>query len=74
MNRMFRIIWSTALGAWVVASERATLRGKSGGNGGNGGGSRAMLASASERVRWRSAAGRRLLPLKPTLGSDRFNW
>jgi fibronectin-binding autotransporter adhesin len=31
MNRVFRIIWSRALRAWVVASELATARGKAGG-------------------------------------------
>ena len=31
MNRVFRIIWSRALHTWVVASELATRRGKSGG-------------------------------------------
>ncbi|MCD9121135.1 autotransporter outer membrane beta-barrel domain-containing protein [Cupriavidus sp. UGS-1] len=31
MNHVFRIIWSQALGSWVVASEVATPRGKSGG-------------------------------------------
>lgn len=30
MNHVFRVIWSTALGAWVVASESATRRGRSG--------------------------------------------
>jgi len=32
MNRVFRIIWSRALHTWVVASELATRRGKSGGH------------------------------------------
>lgn len=32
MNRMFRVIWSTALGGWVVASELTARRGKSGGD------------------------------------------
>ncbi|WP_051885422.1 autotransporter-associated beta strand repeat-containing protein [Lysobacter antibioticus] len=31
MNRIFRILWSHALNAWVVVSELATSRGKSGG-------------------------------------------
>jgi fibronectin-binding autotransporter adhesin len=31
MNRIFRVIWSTALSTWVVASELATRQGKSGG-------------------------------------------
>ncbi|WP_425599994.1 ESPR domain-containing protein [Lysobacter antibioticus] len=31
MNRIFRILWSHALNTWVVASELATSRGKSGG-------------------------------------------
>lgn len=31
MNRIFRVIWSTALGAWVVASELAVRHGKRGG-------------------------------------------
>ncbi|MGK6307323.1 autotransporter-associated beta strand repeat-containing protein [Variovorax sp. DT-64] len=31
MNHVFRTIWSSALGTWVVASELATQRGKSGG-------------------------------------------
>ncbi|WP_408953732.1 autotransporter-associated beta strand repeat-containing protein [Lysobacter sp. Hz 25] len=31
MNRIFRILWSQALNAWVVVSELATSRGKSGG-------------------------------------------
>lgn len=31
MNHVFRVIWSTALGTWVVASESATRRGRSGG-------------------------------------------
>jgi outer membrane autotransporter protein len=34
MNRMFRIIWSKALGTWVVASELSAQRGKSGGDSG----------------------------------------
>ncbi|MGR3910570.1 autotransporter outer membrane beta-barrel domain-containing protein [Burkholderia sp. SR8] len=32
MNRMFRIIWSKALGTWVVASELTAQGGKSGGD------------------------------------------
>ena len=28
MNRIFRIIWSQAMNAWVVVSELATSRGK----------------------------------------------
>ncbi|MBY4830889.1 autotransporter outer membrane beta-barrel domain-containing protein [Burkholderia dolosa] len=34
MNHMFRIIWSKALGAWVVASELTTRRSKSGADSG----------------------------------------
>ncbi len=30
MNRIFAIVWNRALGAWVVASEHATTRGKRG--------------------------------------------
>ena len=33
MNRIFRVIWSKALGTWVVASELTTRQGKGGGQG-----------------------------------------
>ena len=36
MNRMFRVIWSTTLGAWVVASELSAQYGKGGREKGRG--------------------------------------
>jgi len=44
MNRIFRVVWSRALGTWVVASELTARRGKSGGEKRH---SRALLASVS---------------------------
>lgn len=57
MNRRFRIIWSKALGTWVVASELTTRRGKSGGD---SGGCRSLIAgigaSAMALCCWSSPA------------------
>ncbi|UPG96623.1 autotransporter-associated beta strand repeat-containing protein [Luteibacter aegosomatissinici] len=54
MNRVFRIVWSTAVGAWVVASEFAGQHGKGHGR---------SAALTDQRPGLRGAASGRLLAL-----------
>ncbi|WP_080418460.1 autotransporter outer membrane beta-barrel domain-containing protein [Burkholderia ubonensis] len=68
MNRMFRIIWSRALHAWVVASELTGQRG----NGGNSDRCRTVVAGVSAgalvSICWASPAGAQVW--KGTSSSD----
>ncbi|WP_080434935.1 autotransporter outer membrane beta-barrel domain-containing protein [Burkholderia ubonensis] len=68
MNRMFRIIWSRALHAWVVASELTGQRG----NGGNSDRCRTVVAGVSAGalvfICWASPAGAQVW--KGTTSSD----
>lgn len=57
MNRMFRVVWSTAVGAWVVASELTAGRGKSGGDTGRGKAVAACVGAATLAIGcWSSPA------------------
>ncbi|WP_206860571.1 autotransporter-associated beta strand repeat-containing protein [Lysobacter changpingensis] len=78
MNRVFRIIWSRALGAWVVASELATRCGKGRGVDASvdcSGPSMEGVNDAGSRGRWRLRVSIALALLNvhlPTWAADRW--